>query len=447
MHASSYENMRYCRDRYISTDLHRRSAPLKILDIGGADVNGSYRELFPEPEFHYRSADIDANSAVDIPMHDPHRIPVPDKSMDIVVSGQALEHAEFFWLLFAEMVRITADDGLIFLIAPSAGQIHRFPVDCYRFYPDGFRALAKYTDTLVVDIWLDERGPWCDLVGVFCKSSTIKEKLQNLTWNSRSDVLEFTAPPAVPGSTEEEVTKGAVPYLDVLQCIHQNFQPKRYLEIGVRRGSSFRLAQCDATGVDPLPEIIGDLPEQSRIVQLTSDQFFRESKGSLDRFDLAFIDGLHWFEQALMDFMHVEQCSRTTSAIIIDDIFPNHPSQAFRHRSTQVWTGDVWKLYHCLTQYRPDLLTIALDTSPTGLLLVAGLNPESRVLWQKYNPIVRQFTSEEFDAPPSDIIERKSAICPRENVLKTLLSELREMRALSSELSSREVRTRLNKLL
>ncbi len=67
-------------------------------------------------------------------------------------------------------MRVLRPDGLIFLIAPSAGPIHRYPVDCYRFYPDAFSALAKHAGGVLVESWLDERGPWRDLVGVFCRA-------------------------------------------------------------------------------------------------------------------------------------------------------------------------------------------------------------------------------------------------------------------------------------
>ena len=32
---------------------------------------------------------------------------------DIVISGQVLEHAEFFWITVGEMVRVTSPGGLI----------------------------------------------------------------------------------------------------------------------------------------------------------------------------------------------------------------------------------------------------------------------------------------------------------------------------------------------
>ena len=86
-----------------------------------------------------------AGPGVDIVLDDPYRLPFGDGEVDVVVSGQMLEHCEFFWLSFGEMLRILKPDGYLFLIVPSAGPIHNYPVDCYRFYPDAMKALAKYT--------------------------------------------------------------------------------------------------------------------------------------------------------------------------------------------------------------------------------------------------------------------------------------------------------------
>ncbi len=71
-----------------------------------------------------------------------------------------------------EIVRVLKYDGLIFLIAPSRGPIHRHPVDCWRFYPDGYRALAKYGRLELLEVSTDLEGEdmWGDTVGVFRKA-------------------------------------------------------------------------------------------------------------------------------------------------------------------------------------------------------------------------------------------------------------------------------------
>jgi SAM-dependent methyltransferase len=175
MHPSSLDNMQRCYDRYIKAGPLGRRDRVTVLDMGGADVNGSYRQIFSDKRFDYSATDLTPGEGVNIVLDDPYHVPLPDGSVDVVISGQTLEHCEFFWLTFAEMVRLLKPDGFIFLIAPSQGPEYRFPVDCYRFYPDAYRALAKWANCDLVEVWRDDRDLWRDLVGVFqhsAKSST-----------------------------------------------------------------------------------------------------------------------------------------------------------------------------------------------------------------------------------------------------------------------------------
>ena len=90
MHASSLENMWRCYRRYVAGSLLEQRAETIVLDVGGADINGSYREVFANPPFRYCVADITPGPDVDIVLGEPYRIPLAECSVDIVISGQAL---------------------------------------------------------------------------------------------------------------------------------------------------------------------------------------------------------------------------------------------------------------------------------------------------------------------------------------------------------------------
>jgi SAM-dependent methyltransferase len=151
-------------------------SPLSIIDVGSYDINGSYRLLFDKPGWFYRGVDQTAGPNVDIVLKNPYHLPLPSNSVDLVISGQALEHIDYFWLVFAETARVLKTRGLIFLIAPSRGPEHRYPIDCWRFYPDGYYALARYTNLELIEVQTDwaphpapDSAPWGDTVGVFRK--------------------------------------------------------------------------------------------------------------------------------------------------------------------------------------------------------------------------------------------------------------------------------------
>jgi len=121
---------------------------LRILDVGSRVVDGqerfgSYRQLFINKKWQYTGTDIVPGNNVDIVMEQ-YKIPFPDGYFDVVISGQTLEHVEFPWELVKEMARVMKKGGTMVIIAPAKIGIHRFPIDAYRFYPDGMVALCKW---------------------------------------------------------------------------------------------------------------------------------------------------------------------------------------------------------------------------------------------------------------------------------------------------------------
>jgi hypothetical protein len=435
MHPSSYENMVKCCFRHVRGAYFDSKDTITIADMGAADVNGSYRAIFNHPKFQYVGFDTAPGPGVERVLEDPYRVPMPDGSVDIVVSGQMLEHAEFFWLTFQEMMRLVKPDGFLFLIAPSAGGIHRYPVDCYRFYPDAYHALARYGECALVELWHDDRGPWDDLVGVFRHRGA---PIAASRADAAADTWEpTTIPPMQPSGLavppEAEAMSGAAVFRTVLEKMHATLAPRLYLEIGIRHGKSLAVARCKAVGVDPAPEITATLGANVAVFAKPSDRFFDEDARTVlaGRPDLTFIDGMHLFEFALRDFMNAERHSHATSVIVLDDIFPNHPLQADRHRQTGIWTGDVWKVMTCLRQHRPDLVLIPINSTPTGLLLVAGLNRANRALRNHYNPIVRTFASNAIPVPPQ-ILSRTTALDPDDARIWDLLALLRREREAGS---------------
>lgn len=227
------------------------------------------------------------------------------------------------------------------------------------------------------------------------------------------------------GTPEEEAGAGDVSKYEILSFLHHHLTPELYLEIGVQAGKSLALADCEAVAVDPMPQIAFDLFENARILALKSDDFFKGPAVELliKKPDLVFIDGMHLFEYVLRDFLNVERFAEAHTLVVIDDIFPAHPAQAERRRRTRSWTGDVWKLYEALKEYRPDLFFLSLNTFPTGLLLIAGLRPDNAILSEKYNEIVQTYSV--GMQPPEDILRRKNALSPTHSALEDVVNALK----------------------
>ena len=118
---------------------------LEVLDVGSYDVNGCYKKLFGPKQFNYIGLDMERGPNVDLVPQSAYKWKeLKNDSFDAVISGQALEHIEFFWVTVSEMIRVTKKDGLICIIVPNGFEEHRYPVDCWRFFTDGMVALARF---------------------------------------------------------------------------------------------------------------------------------------------------------------------------------------------------------------------------------------------------------------------------------------------------------------
>jgi hypothetical protein len=202
-----------------------------------------------------------------------------------------------------------------------------------------------------------------------------------------------------------------------LKVVHQRYQPRSYLEIGVNDGLGVALSTTRTIGVDPDFCIEVELACDLKLVKATSDDFFAQPHAvswfSDGVVDFTFIDGLHLFEFALRDFMNTERLSTPTSVVVLDDVLPRSVSEAARNQHTLLWAGDVYKVTAVLERYRPDLMTVLLDTEPTGLLLVLGLDPTNTVLAERYDEIVAEYATGDPQSVPEEILRRRAAADPR----------------------------------
>ena len=215
---------------------------------------------------------------------------------------------------------------------------------------------------------------------------------------SNGDYISAVAQSLMPG-------KG---YKFVLKRIHEVFQPSSYLEIGVSKGRSMALADpsTHVVGIDPAFRIDAEICAQARLYPITSDSFFDRYKlfNELDtkHLDLAFIDGLHLFEQVLRDFTNVEKYASANTVVLIHDCYPVSELTAERNRSTNFWTGDVWKIIPCLRRERPDLKVHVIPCRPSGLAFVTGLNADSKHLVDNFEEIARSYSQLDYRDIPED---------------------------------------------
>ena len=188
MHKSSLQSMERFKNSYLNKECN-----LKILYIGFYESSGTnydYSRFLKEKNWQYQGMDIHEGHNVDIVVSDIYNwVEIEDESYDVVISGQAFEHMEFFWDAIKEVERILKPGGFCCIIAPSYGPVHKNPFDCFRFRDEGMRALAKYVNLKVIECYTNEdtiSNPWYDSVLIGKKPYIIKDN----SLDKRMDNLE-----------------------------------------------------------------------------------------------------------------------------------------------------------------------------------------------------------------------------------------------------------------
>lgn len=181
-----------------------------ILEIGAMNVNGTLRDFCPKGAT-YVGVDLMVGNGVDVVVDDQTQLPFTSQSFDVIVSSSCIEHDKLFWVTFLELCRLLRHGGVLYVNAPSNGLFHRYPMDCWRFYPDAGDALAQWAVRNGIGLRLLESfvagrkaDIWNDCVMVFgigdLAPAGLHGKLSFPAWNVRRPDL----PDILAETTESE---------------------------------------------------------------------------------------------------------------------------------------------------------------------------------------------------------------------------------------------------
>ena len=126
-----------------------RNNPL-VLEIGPNGFPSTYRTLINVPVSRWDSVDIINDERLTFPNSDPYRFPIVDSTYDVVLAGNVLEHVPRVWVWVKELARVCKPGGTIITINPLSWTYHAAPLDCWRVYPDGMKALCAEAGLEVV---------------------------------------------------------------------------------------------------------------------------------------------------------------------------------------------------------------------------------------------------------------------------------------------------------
>lgn len=125
-----------------------------------------------------------------------------------------------------------------------------------------------------------------------------------------------------------------------------------YLEIGVDDARRcYKHINCEnKIGVDPK----WDATHDESVINETSDQFFANTFSNLD-LDVAFIDGLHHWEQVVKDVKNTIDHINGFGVVMLHDCLPVSEQMQERIQCEGAWTGDTWKAVEFLNRYATGL--------------------------------------------------------------------------------------------
>lgn len=160
MHDSAYADARHILTEFLPSIIDATKR-LKVVDIGSCDVNGTLRPLIPA-HWYYTGCDVAAGPNVNVVLSSPYDWPeLREESFDLVVSTQVAEHVPHPWRWIREVARIIKPGGFLYISTPNTMHFHEYPIDCWRVWPDGMRALMDEARLSVIKCYANSIDTSC----------------------------------------------------------------------------------------------------------------------------------------------------------------------------------------------------------------------------------------------------------------------------------------------
>lgn len=126
----------------------------RVLEIGPDQLPSTYSRVCAHLSLVWDTLDISGDPSLTYPNSNAYSFPISDNSYDVVISGQVIEHVQRPWTWLREVARIARIGGLVITINPVSWVYHEAPVDCWRIYPEGMKALYEDASlTVLLSRW------------------------------------------------------------------------------------------------------------------------------------------------------------------------------------------------------------------------------------------------------------------------------------------------------
>ncbi len=115
----------------------------RVLEIGPDGFPSTYKQIVGDSSITWETLDLYSSEKLNYTATKEHVFPIPTDTFDIVLSGQVIEHVRKIWVWIKEVARVCKKGGFVITINPINWPYHQAPVDCWRIYPEGMKALYE----------------------------------------------------------------------------------------------------------------------------------------------------------------------------------------------------------------------------------------------------------------------------------------------------------------
>jgi SAM-dependent methyltransferase len=115
---------------------------MTVLEIGPDNFPSAIQQLISN-NVTWHTLNIFDDQRLTYPNSPEYSFPIEDNTYDIVISANVIEHVKKIWKWVPELTRVTKPGGFIIIVNPVSWNYHEDPVDCWRIYPEGMKALFE----------------------------------------------------------------------------------------------------------------------------------------------------------------------------------------------------------------------------------------------------------------------------------------------------------------
>ena len=118
---------------------------MKVLEIGPDKIPTTLQQISHGPNIEWHLLGLEEDPALQVCAISEYEYPLADESYDVVVAANVLEHVRKPWVWIHQVTRVARIGGYVITVNPVSWPYHEAPVDCWRAYPEGMKALFEET--------------------------------------------------------------------------------------------------------------------------------------------------------------------------------------------------------------------------------------------------------------------------------------------------------------